>query len=521
MRNSYANTLQVGARQRRPLAIAALTVVLGAALALPSAAGAATKALNTDLTWGISSSDQDRTIAATTDLGAGWLRLNMTWSEVETKNGSYSNKLNMYDQAINKAHASGANVLVTVYQSPSWASGSSNPETPPTNPADYADFLTFVANRYQGKVQAWQVWNEQNYSRFWSTGPDAGRYAQLLKAAHGAIKGVDPNLTVVFGGLSLNDYAFVEAAYAAMPDLGSYYDVMASHPYTFPVASPETVTFDGNGRVAKGSFPGYREIRSVMLAHGDDKPMWFTELGWSSNSLPNGVSEALQADFLRRAYDCIEQDPYVEVAFWYSFRNNYWANDADNWEDRLGLVRTDFSHKPAYDAFKAYTPDGGGCQYAYPEPPVPPVPPVTDPPVEPEPPVTDPPVEPEPPVEPTQPEEEGTVTSSSVVGSMSLRIVRVDRRARVSKTTRRAARRTRLRIAGRVKGATRGRVRLVLERKVDGDWRRRARYRPAVSDTGRFRTGTTTRRQGRWRVRAIYRADDAKRVRPRPLRFRI
>ena len=44
----------------------------------------------------------------------------------------------------------------------------------------------------------------------------------------------------------------------------------------------------------------------------------------------------------------MQQDPYVQVAMLYELRNNFWANDADNWEDQLGLYTTGWSPKPAY-----------------------------------------------------------------------------------------------------------------------------------------------------------------------------
>ena len=494
---------------RRRLRATVGAAVACAVLALPTAATAAEKGLNTDLTWGITTVEQDQTTAAAQDLGAQWLRLNMVWSEVESREGTY--KLGKYDEAIAKANATGAKVLVTVYQSPEWASGSNDPETPPQDPADYARFMGYVADRYRTSVDAWQIWNEQNFVRFWSTGPNAGQYAQLLKAAHGAIKAVDPNLKVIFGGLSLNDWAFVEQAYTAMPDLGNYYDAMASHPYTFPVAPPEAVRIEGDGRMSKGSFPSYREIRAVMLANGDDKPIWFTEWGWSTKTGTDGVTEAQQADYLARAYRCMEQDPYVEVALWYSFRNNYWANDADSWEDQLGLVRTDFSHKLAYDAFKTYTPGSGGCTYEYPG---------TTPPTEPE------PVAPETTIpDPTPSEEEPTAepdefATSSVFGRMTLRIVRVrsTRRATVSGSE---APRVPLRIAGRLDGAKRGRMGLRLERRSNGDWRRHSSYDPRVSVSGRFETRRIKLRSARWRLSAVYRDRAGHVVRRRPMKFEL
>ena len=338
-------------------------------LCAPAASHAAEKGIETDLTWGVTDADRDRTVAGVQDLGASWMRLTMSWHDIETAKGSYE-LLEDYDAAMEKAAASGTKILVTVYTAPTWASGVSDRESPPRDPNDYADFMRFAAQRWGAQVDAWEVWNEQNLWGFWSTGPDPAEYAHLLKTAYPAIKAADPTSTVLFGGVSYNDYRYIEGAYAAIPNLGDYYDVMATHPYS-PDNPPEDVWYeaDGSGRLNKKSFVAYREVRDVMLANGDDKPLWFTEFGWSTNSLPGwGVSEANQADYYTRAMRCIEQDPYVQVAIWYIYRNHAWASDANTWVDQLGLLRSDFSPKPAYNAFKAYTPGNTGCTYKYPEP---------------------------------------------------------------------------------------------------------------------------------------------------------
>ena len=108
---------------------------------------------------------------------------------------------------------------------------------------------------------------------------------------------------------------------------------MSTHPYS--CKSPDAV-WQQNGRIAKGAFLGYREIRKSMLARGDDKPIWFTELGWSTSTQECGVSEATQADYLTKAFKLAAQDSYVQVAFWYNFRNNYWNHDSDDIESRYG-----------------------------------------------------------------------------------------------------------------------------------------------------------------------------------------
>ena len=334
----------------RMLLASAAVALLG--LLFPLAASAAEPGLSPDLTWGTSNADQDATGTVLRDSGSRWVRLNVEWNGTETSPGNYDSwNLAHYDRAVNVARASGQKILMLVSTSPSWASGSSEKQAPPADPATYANFLKFLANRWGGRIDAWEIWNEPNYSRFWPGGANPAAYTALLKASYVALKQVAPDARVVYGGPSLNDYKFIEATYAA--GAKGYFDVMSVHPYSC-AKSPETVSRDSSGRITANSFTGYREVRASMLARGDDKPIWFTEFGWSTTTQECGVSEATQADYLKRAYKLIEQDSYVQMALWYNLRNNYWSNNSDDVEARYGLLRTDYSHKPSYDAFRAY-----------------------------------------------------------------------------------------------------------------------------------------------------------------------
>jgi polysaccharide biosynthesis protein PslG len=335
-----------------------LAVMLVAALlfALPSPAAALQRGVDTDLTWGIPDQDFAPTQAAITDIGAQWVRLTILWNEGEPQQkGSYNTKtLNKWDKAVATAQAAGANIVATVGRSPSWASGSTNQYMPPQDPADYADFVSFLANRYEGKVDVWEIWNEQNSTRFWPTGPDAAEYTRLLQAAYPAVKAADPAALVAFGGLAYSDFFYVGQAYKA--GVKGYFDIMATHPYSDQY-SPEYKWYAAPGVLTIKSFDAYREVRRRMLVNGDDKPIWFTEFGWSScTTAARCVTSEQQASYLTRALCMMEQDPYVQVALWYNLRNNHWNDDLDSWETQLGLMKTTFERKPSYDAFKNYDP---------------------------------------------------------------------------------------------------------------------------------------------------------------------
>jgi hypothetical protein len=462
--------------------LAALTLAL---LAPGASAGAATKGVVTDLTWGLSPSDQDRTGQVIADTQAKWVLISLAWSEAEPdQDDVYSNyAFEQLDRAVEVARAAGAKVLVTVYTSPQWASGSADPNTPPVDPEDYADFMGYVAERYAGRVSAWEIWNEENLMRFWKPAPDAAAYAALIKAAYPAVKAGDPSALVLFGGTQHNDYGFLEEAYAAEPDLSDYFDAMAVHPYVPGGGDPETENYHADGpfagRMTRESFPAYQEVRATLDAQGDDdKLIWITEMGWSTTPTdPWGVSEATQADYVTRAYQQVAQHDYVPVALWYNLRNNWFMNDGNEWDAQLGLLRTDFSPKPSYFAFRAidYVPPPG-------EPT--PAPTVND----------------------------ATVGGGSGGGTtpppakqrtaVSLTVSRVIGVA--SRTRSAASRPPRVLLAGTVRNARRGVVRMVLQRRIRGRWVTVATRGRTLRPAGRFTVSLGSVQPGPWRARALF-----------------
>jgi polysaccharide biosynthesis protein PslG len=480
----------------------ALAVTAVLTLCLPGLAHGAEKALSVDLAWGIPSEDFAPTGQAISDLGAHWVRIEFRWNEAEpSSKGSYDpNIIARYDRAIDTARAAGAKVLVFVNGSPRWASGSRISMTKPQNPADYADFIRFVAARYAGRVSAWEVWNEENTSRFWSTGPNPAEYVPLLKAAYPAVKSADPSALVVFGGVSQNDYSYIEGAYAA--GAKGYFDVMAVHPYPGPNA-PEEVWYS-NGRIGEMAFSGFREVRSSMLARGDDKPIWLTEFGWSTTTTESwGVTYAQQADYLTRAYRLLESYPYVAIASWYNLRNNHWDNDADTWETQLGLMRTDFTHKSSYAAFKDYQPGA-----IAPDPSSPPPDPSSPP----------------PPAGASLTPGPASSSGTAAARRPTSTFIALSR-GRFARRSARVASRgisRRVLISGRVRGASGGRVEIKLRRRDHrGRWKALRVRRMSLGSRGTFRLELGLQRAHWLVVRAVYEGSEtAAPSRSRALRVR-
>jgi hypothetical protein len=97
-----------------------------------------------------------------------------------------------------------------------------------------------------------------------------------------------------------------------------------------------------------------------MVDNGDgDKPIWFTEFGWSNHAnhsdLGNweqGVTSDQQADYFVRAVKYVRNNfPYVKKMFWYNERNQ----EAGKIQlDNYGLLKRDLSPKPVYTRIKSF-----------------------------------------------------------------------------------------------------------------------------------------------------------------------
>jgi hypothetical protein len=222
----------------------------------------------------------------------------------------------------------------------------------PTNTADYANALAYVVRRYGSRIAAWEIWNEPNSSDFFNSPDKAGDYTRLVKAAYPAAKAALSTSTILAGSVMQADYRFTQQLYD--DGIKGSFDGFSIHPY-----SDDRSPLDlGDDRWIQVSYiRGVPAVRDVMLRNGDDKPMWFTEFGWSTNTLrtaenwQNGVTEAAQATYVGQALNQVRSWSYVKAAIYYDLVNE--GTDRASTIQNFGLVRSDHSLKPAYAAFKA------------------------------------------------------------------------------------------------------------------------------------------------------------------------
>jgi len=351
----------MGLRRTVTVVAAALACVAGVLCVTVSGAGAAEVGVNVTATSG----DYFRSPAVIAALRASkpaWVRVFVGWQGIEPTQGVY-NTAEIADYAhFFAALPAKTKIDVDVVGSPAWANGgSSDPRTPPANDDDYAAFLNYLANAFHGDVNAWEIWNEEDNSGWWTGSP--AQYVALLKAAYPAIKSASPGSTVIVGGLTGNDGAYLSQLYA--DGARGSFDAVGVHTDTAcNITSPYDFEYDnGTQTINQYFFLGFISIHGAMVSAGDGGlPIYMTELGWSSTSAEcqtgawagqklAGVTPAQQATFLAQAYHCLAQPQfsYVKAAMWFELFNGGTSTDP---LDNFGLLDHNYVAKPAFSAFE-------------------------------------------------------------------------------------------------------------------------------------------------------------------------
>jgi len=317
--------------------------------------------------------DRDFELAKYAELGGGRLRQNMRWNRVEPNDDDW--RLEGYAKQVELASAQGIPVLPQVGYDVGWAMTVEDGGDSTLDPQEYAEYTARVAAEFCWWIKDYECWNEQNISRFWEPRPDPYHYGLMLKAAYPAIKAACPDARVSIGGLASWDdvdlgerWGYLKKLYEAHPDIASYFDVLALHPYTwFQFAPPEQdqtvgVSFQAESQSRMTEIA--REILALMGKPG--APIFYTEVGWPSYDL----SEDDVARFAVRSVLLAARDG-VEAWYWYTFFDDDPSSEAFRpHENHFGLFGwpgdpvAPRREKPAWRALKALAATIGAARYA-------------------------------------------------------------------------------------------------------------------------------------------------------------
>ena len=337
-----------------------ITAVLAAGLvAVPGASGAS-KGF-----YGVVSGKYDPTAADFDRMGkanVGSIRVGFAWASVQTDSPDDAYDWSRYDAFVGGAAENGIEVLPTIYGMPGWVSPRPNIPPPPSRRDEFEDFMRAAVERYGPNgtfwllnplvpklpVRQWQLFNEVNSPTFWLKKPKAKQYKPFLVSANRAIKGTDPDATLVLAGLFMTPRIKNGVTLSKyLTDLyrlktRSLFDAVAVHPYSVTPSK---------------ALAAVEETRRLMRRFKDGgKPILLTEVGWATagQRTPLTVKPGTQARYLTQTYGKAAKKKRLGVAgvYWYTYKDQPGSN---LWLDNTGLITAGGSAKPAWSAFLRLT----------------------------------------------------------------------------------------------------------------------------------------------------------------------
>jgi hypothetical protein len=301
--------------------------------------------------------DLDARLRLMQEAGIKWGRQDFNWRQIEREPGVYDWKA--YDELVDQCRAHGLLLFGVFAYGPSFH----DPLTP-EGVAAYCAFARAAAQRYRGKIDYWQIWNEPN-GGFWKGTPQ--QYARLLAAAGQAIHAAHPDAKVLGLNMAFCDVRWAETILKAVPY--DCFDIACFHPYRPPSAPEERFDWWELDQYVKSwhkhdltaEYPlvrmsfleQTRELVKTMEQFGRPKPLWVTEICWNSHIHPYGTSELRQADLLVRFHVLAWASGAVEKVFWWTLKDG--GDRQFDQGDMVGLVRADLTPKYAYYAYAQMT----------------------------------------------------------------------------------------------------------------------------------------------------------------------
>ncbi|MBA3871685.1 MAG: LysM peptidoglycan-binding domain-containing protein, partial [Anaerolineae bacterium] len=278
-------------------------------------------------------------------LGMHWVKQTIYWRDIEPVRGQID--FATIDEIVNRFTSANLKILFTVTSSPAWSRSYILENGPSDNLADYGTFVAALAQRYAGRVQAYEIWNEPNLRSQWSCTESTdkpsfckAKYSDLLSIAYKAIKGVDAKAVVVSAGLAptgyndgvnaVDDRIFLTSLYA--DGLANMSDAIGAHPLGWAnppdsscCSAPEGVTthFENPSFYFRNTLDVYRKI--IVDNKDGSTPIWITKFGWGSsedtsapeknNIFVSYTSLDEQATYISRAFELATELGFIGPMF--------------------------------------------------------------------------------------------------------------------------------------------------------------------------------------------------------------
>lgn len=273
--------------------------------------------------------------------GMDYVRTDFSWEATEKTAGQYD--FSAYDRLFGRLKAAHIRPLFVLdYGNDLYQHGA--PRTDKAQEA-YANWAAAAITHFKGEEIVWEIWNEPNVNQFFKPVVDPGAYTSLAVKAAKAMRQADPGCRIIAPGVSTIDVEFLRKVLT--PELLSLIDGVSIHPYRS--SGPETVVKD------------YQRVQNLILSIAprgrEHLPVICSEWGYSTYK-GGQVNEDRQAMYLAKSW-LLSAMAGCPISIFYDWKDD--GPSATNREHRYGIVRSNLSPKPAYDAARLVLKAFHGC----------------------------------------------------------------------------------------------------------------------------------------------------------------
>ena len=269
-------------------------------------------------------------------LGANWVLKTFYWTDIEPEKGDW-NFLD-YDDIVNRSKSSGIKVLGLLAYDNWWIHDDKDTHKyiPPARIPDFLEYVRKTVEHFQGRVDAWCIWNEPNF-HFW-TGTDE-EFIELSRQTAGAVKETDSEVILLGGAFNRGVFGLPEKFARALFESGAMekVDAVAFHPYELNPARTLSL---------------YNQFKKIADDYGFGDKIWVTEVGYPTGGwYPTKVKEKKLPEYVIKTWVLLAAGGTNKL-FWYELFDSV-KRSKSNSEDFFGLVRSkrDYTSKGA-EAFR-------------------------------------------------------------------------------------------------------------------------------------------------------------------------
>ncbi len=237
--------------------------------------------------------------------GVKWIRSIWRWDKIEWNKGQPDYAF--LDYVVEEAWKRDIRFVPCLNTAPKWAStapGNNEYYSFPPKMDDWDNFVYQIVTHFKHRIKYWETWNESNHWYWLGTLED---YFELQKTAYLAANRADPKCKILIGAYAGGGFGHLDQ----LLQLGAkdYFDIISFHPYP------------GTSEKVNGAIYHINAMRMVLAQYGcEDRPMWFTEMGWPESALS---SNQRRAELLTYLYEYPFHES-VEKIFWFPF--DRWDN---------------------------------------------------------------------------------------------------------------------------------------------------------------------------------------------------